>query len=364
MIWIALFVVVALNLVVVAAIFVAKFRRERRERRFAVVSARVTEELIPFLESDDAFATDGRTATIGDARIELPPPATLDGDAALDTMMSFIATIKGEGRDRLVAILDAAGYAQPPLRDLARGSALVRARAAMTLGGMKAKVARDALVEHFLHDSSPEVRIVSAEALGEIGDVPSVGLLLQAIREPTRYHELRIAAVLSRLGLDAVPALEDVLDDDDERIVLLALDILIDIGMVIDPAPVERALNHVSPEVRARAAELLGVCGAVDSIGALVVASSDREWFVRVRVVKALGRLGVPDNPDFVGEYFSVLQRALHDPVWYVRRHAASALATAGPDGRELLMIEASDVSLAALQMHELLGGAAPARLL
>lgn len=364
MIWIALLVVLALNLAVVAAIFAAKLRRERRERRLAIVSERVTEDLIPFLESNERFATNGRTATIGDAQIELPRAGSLDGQAALDTMMSFIATIKGEGRSRLVAILDAAGYAEPPLRDLRSASALVRARAAMTLGGMKAAVARGALVERFLHDRSAEVRIVAAEALGEIGDVPSVELLLAAIREPTRYHELRISAVLSRLGLDAVPALEKELADGDVRIVLLVLDILIDIGMVIDPVPVEDALRHLSAEVRARAAELLGVCGAVDSIGALVVACDDPEWFVRVRAVKALGRLGVPDNPDLVGDYFGVLQRALHDAVWYVRRHAASALANAGSDGRELLAIDASDVSLAALQLHELLGGAAPARLL
>lgn len=358
MIALALAIVVALNIAVIAAIFTSKFRRERRERRIAEISERITEQLIPFFESDERFVAHGRIATVGDVRIELPPPGTLAGVAARDTMISFIATIKGEGGERLVTMLEEAGYAAPEVRDLRKRSPLTRARAAMTLGGMKARSARDVLVEHFLHDKSPEVRIVSAEALGEIGDVPSVALLLDAMRKPTRYHELRIAAVLSRLGLDAVPALENVLSEDDVRVVLLALEILIDIGMVLDPEPIEAALRHEFAEVRARAAELLGVCGAVDSIGALVAACDDDEWFVRVRAVKALGRLGVPDSPDFVHDYYTTLQRLLHDPVWYVRRHAASAMAATGEDGRELLRLDASNVSLAALQLHDLLGGA------
>ncbi len=353
-----------LNGAVLAMIFAVKLQRERRERAAARIRDELTEALIPFFESGGTFVLDGRTARIGEHRIVFPPAGTHASRVAVSTAVSFIAAIKGEGQERLIAMLQSAGYVQSVARSLRSRSPVQRAHAAMLLGGMHARGAREALLERFLNDSSAEVRIVAAEALGEMGDAPSVPILLDAIRQPTRYQELRLAAVLSRFGLAAVPDLEHALSDIDERVVRIALDILTDIGMVIDPAPVVRALSHRSPEVRARAAELLGAAGAVDTIEALTAAAHDSQWFVRVRVVKALARLGIPDSTARAREWYVALAELLRDTVWYVRRHAAAALAAGGVQGIAMLELDGSDVSVAALQLHALRRGEASTTLL
>jgi len=158
--------------------------------------------------------------------------------------------------------------------------------------------------------------------------------------------------------------LEDALGDSDERVIRLALDILIDIGMVIDPQPVVASLQHRSPEIRARAAELLGAAGAVDAIEPLTVAAQDPQWFVRVRVVKALARLGIPDREENARRWYDTLAALLHDDVWYVRRHAAAALATGAARGIAMLEADGGDVSVAALQLHSLRRGETSATLL
>lgn len=350
-------VVALLNAAVLAAIFIVKFLRERKERAGALMREYLTEALIPFLESEAPFSISGRHVRTGEYELELPKPDTHAARVAVSTIVSFIGALKGEGQVRLTAMLESAGYVASVASGLKSRSHVQRTRAAMLLGGMHAHSAREALRAAFERDPSPEVRIIAAEALGEMGDAPSVPLLFDAIRQPTRYQELRIASVLSRLGVAAIPELERALGDADERIVRLSLDILIDIGMVIDAAPVVAALRHPSAEVRARAAELLGACGAVDAIGDLTVAAGDSAWFVRVRVVKALTRLGVPDRDDAAREWHVTLARLLDDDVWHVRRNAAAALAAGGELGRAMLELHAGSVSSAALQLHALRRG-------
>lgn len=345
--FIALGVAIALNCAMLAAIAIAKFVRERGE----AVRKRVREELagalIPLLDSDDA----------GELAPPLPPPRGITGDAARETIVSFIATLKGDARTRLVALLETNGYVEATLALLRRRSPVVRARAAALLGGMHSPRAIEALSQTFLHDGSQEVRIVAAEALGEFGDAPSIDLLLHAVREPTRYQEVRIAGTLARLGVSVVPALENALADDDERVVRFALDILLEIGMVTDLNPLYALLESGSPEIRARAAELLGVAGAVDAIDRLVFATRDSEWFVRLRIVKALMHLGIPDTEEGCRRYYSALEHLLYDDWWYVRRNAAAVLAAAGDRGQAILRDVDSDVAAAALQLHDLRQG-------
>ncbi len=71
------------------------------------------------------------------------------------------------------------------------------------------------------------------------------GIKLLATLPASRQNE--DAEVLSRLGMAAVPALTAAIDDDDVRIVALALDILCDIGWMSDFEPAVRALTHASP---------------------------------------------------------------------------------------------------------------------
>lgn len=345
---VAIVVFLAIDVVLLAVIAFAKIVREWRDAARARVRASLAEALISLLEPDDETA--GKTFAIA-------APRGLAGEATRETLVSFIATLRGEARDRLIGLCEARGYVAATMAQLRHRNPVRRAESASFLGGMLSREALPALAGVYLHDPDAEVRIVAAEALSAFGDTPSIALLLQGIRNPTRYQELRLASALSRVGIAAVPSLEALLSDNDERVVRLALDILIDIGSIANPEAVARALEHESPEVRARAAELLGASGAVDTIEQLVFASRDRTWFVRLRIVKALQRLGVPDRNPAKHWYFQCLQHLLYDDVWNVRRNAAAVLAASGEAGSHILRSDRGEVATAALQMHRLRHG-------
>lgn len=339
--FLALAVVIGLDALLLAAIALAKIRRERAERFEALVRDDLTERLFPLLE--------GAAGTVS-----LPPSGGARSRIAFETVLSLIAVLKGEARDRLVALLEDAGYIGYLVRRSRTKSTALRMRCMMRLGGTRSLRAVPRLTAVLLQDRSPEVRIVAAESLGAIGHPPSVSVLLEAARDPTRVQELRLANVLSSMGTTALPALQRVLSESDTRLVSLALDILIDIGTITDPAPVVKLLTHRSPEVRARAALLLGLAGIIEAIPALVFASRDSVWFVRLRIVKALAAIGLPDDEQGRSACFAALTHLLYDDSWHVRRNAAAALAAAGPAGREILSGVASEVALAALQFYEL----------
>ena len=340
----ALAAVLALNVLLLCLIAVAKLRRERVER----IGARVRESLVEALLTQ---LEDGGEA------VPLPPAHTVQGAAALETVLALIRTLKGQAREHLVRTLERAGYVGYLVRKSRAKSARSRARYAALLGAAHSVHAVPRLMRLLRDDGSPEVRIVAAEALGAIGHAPSIHVLLEAARNPTRFQEVRIANVLAEIGEPALPSLQSLLAEGDTRLTSLALDILIDIGAVEDPLPVLRLLSDRSPEVRARAAALLGTAGIVEAIPALVYASRDPMWFVRLRIVKALAAIGVPDEAVERDAYLGALQHLLFDDAWHVRRHAAAALAAAGGEGCAILASAKSDVARAALQFQELYRG-------
>jgi HEAT repeat protein len=254
------------------------------------------------------------------------------------------------------------------MRQLRSPLAESRLKACMVLGGMHSRFAVPALIETFNDDPDPMVRINAGEALGVVGSEPAVVHLLKALRNPTRFQQVRVAEVLSRMGMTAVPALTAAIDDDDVRIIALALDILADIGWMSDFEPAVRALTHASPEVRARAAEALGRAGALDAVEAVMSAAGDPAWFVRVRVMKALAALGLPHDRSQQARYLGTLEQGLYDGVWWVRQHAAEALVSVGEHGRRLLaraMLEAPEsparrASVSALQKFMIASASRP----
>lgn len=334
----ALAVAFAMNFVLLAVIAFVKIRRERREAFAAHLRDALTEQLIDQLEGERID-------------VSLPDPSTFAGSVALETIVSLIAVLKGVARANLTDLLERSGYIDSLLHGLHARSDVVRAANASLLGGTHSKRAIEGLARSLRDDASPEVRLVAAEALGTIGDAPSVELLLAAARDPTRYQEVRLAAVLASMGAVAVPAIERALDDDDARLTILLLDILADIGMVTEPAKIGRMLRHRSPEVRSRAATLLGTASVLESVNELIRATNDPMWFVRLRTVKALTALGLPASDDLATRYLEALTHLLYDEIWFVRRNAAAALAAAGERGERILRSMDSDVARSALEL-------------
>lgn len=348
-------VVAGVVLLEIATIAYAKMQRERVERHEDAFRDRLIENLIEVVDGDQPFyAAVGRSVSVGSNRFEISPPHGLDGRATREAILSLIATISGKGQERLTDILERSGYVEKTVRDTRSRSAATRSRACAILGAMASLQAIPVLTDRFLHDEDSGVRLTAAEALARIGHPPSADVLLQAIHNRTRWQHLRIANVLSQMGVAAVPTLQRSLLSDDVELVLLALDILSDIGFVDGTDELKSVLSHPHDEVRARAVELLGVIGDVDGIELVFRAAADRASFVRVRAAKALGRLGLPDELERAANYLSVLKQLLVDENWWARQHAAAALAHSGELGQAILMAVASDASLAALQLMQL----------
>jgi len=356
----ALAISLALNSLVFSAIIVAKLVRERRETALAALQAQLTDLLVSISNADETFSVERNRVTIGDRVILLPPPRGLVGSTTRELILSFIATLKGEGRERLTLILESAGYVDATIQGLKSRSELRRARAASILGGIGSARALPALTERFLLDPSQEVRLVAAEALAALRDIPGIPgalLFLEAARQPTRYQEARIANVMSKFGASVVGPLEDALSDPDARIVNFALDVLIEIGLVLHPDKVIAITKHSSAQVRSRAIELLGAVGRIDAFEPVSEAMSDSAWFVRLNSVKALIAMGTPRDEAKRARYFRALETALHDERWAVRRNAAAALAAADDKGRLILQRALTNEGLAALHMYYLRRG-------
>jgi HEAT repeat protein len=350
--------------VLLLGMFAMRSLRVRRAEIAARAREWMVEKMLPLFDGDAEQRCEGRKVFINDQLIvELPPPRGLWGDAIREVFADHLVFITGDLRNRFVCVLEEAGYISAVMRGLKSRNVETRVKTCMLLGAMHSRLAVPALIEVFGDDPDPFVRIGAAEALGAIGSEVAVAPLLAALRNPTRWQQVRVAEVLSRMGMTAVSALTAAVEDADIRIAALALDILADIGWMSDFAPAERALKHESPEVRARAAAALGRGGAMDSISALFGAANDAAWFVRVRVMKALHALGAPAHLGLNERYFAVLDAGLHDDVWWVRRHAAEALADGGETGRAVLgraMLErvgsaARRAAVSALQRHVLL---------
>jgi HEAT repeat protein len=351
-----------LALALAALVLLIMGMRTYREWRAAIARAvrqSVVDALAHILDAGRTFALHGSTILVDERPMfVMPKPGGAIGDAVRETIVDHLSFISGDLRGRLVAILESSGYVANAMRMLRSPLGEARLKACMVLGGMHSRIAVPALIEIFNDDPDPMVRINAGEALGVVGAEPAVAHLLKALRNPTRFQQVRVAEVLSRMGMTAVPALTAAIDDEDVRIVALALDILADIGWMSDFDPAIRALSHGSPEVRARAAEALGRAGALDAVEAVMAAANDPAWFVRVRVMKALQILGVPGDRSQRARYLGTLEQGLYDGVWWVRQHAAQALVRVGDDGRQLLaraMLEAPEsparrASVSALQ--------------
>lgn len=138
---------------------------------------------------------------------------------------------------------------------------------------------------------------------------------------------------LALLPAGATPVLVELLTMKDGIVAFLAADTLEKIG---EPAldGVVRKLESETPEVRRRAAELLGQLphggarepGIHEALGRCV--RDDEQWIVRAQAARALGARG--GRHDHKGYCLAVLTRALGDPDPAVAASACAGLAVLG----------------------------------
>jgi HEAT repeat protein len=237
---------------------IVKVRRERKEK------ARQLElgMLRPILMSYLATWEDGNARDLGETLIKHHSRAT----SFEEVVAGLLPKLRGADRSVLVDILRRRGTVTKACAST-KSRRTVRRYQAVELLGSAGVLEGGPFVAKLLDDKHGEIRLAAVRALGRIG------------------------------GLDAAAALLEHLDQDDAKIpphpVTMAL---LRIGAEATD-PLLAALNAERMNVRAIAAEVLGVLGLISAVPYLEDRlTSDLHAAVRVAAAHALGRLDLPTS--------------------------------------------------------------------
>lgn len=173
-------------------------------------------------------------------------------------------------------------------------------------------------------DAPEERRAYAAEALGEFLTHAGLAPVAEAaVSDPSPRVRLSAVAALRRLGHPGPKGeLARAMADEDSRVRLAALDASVGMSAFRDGTTILERLEDEAPEVRRRAAQIIGVSkvpGAVDALVRLTSSDTEPDPRVRAAAVFALGRLADPAGR-------SAVEAARDDSDPFVRDAARVAL--------------------------------------
>ena len=138
-----------------------------------------------------------------------------------------------------------------------------------------------------LKNPDPDIRWKAAVALGEIGDQRGIAPLVELLGDSDRFVRSRAVYALVRIGPSAVPSLTGTLGHPDIGVRIAAVEALGKIGDRPSIDALARALADPSPEVRQEAISALSNQGE-KAIPVLSARIHDPDRFIRRRAVLAL----------------------------------------------------------------------------
>jgi len=166
-------------------------------------------------------------------------------------------------------------------------------------------------------------RDVRAAALGELWSIPNtanLALLFESLKETGEVAENAHWSLLRLFDRTALPALRRVVESDDPRVRVRALQVLGAWGLPED-LPLVRRFYTEREDVRAAAVVAAGNIGTREACADLVNFLGDDSATIRCEAVEGLARFGTRD----LGHR---LVRMLSDSHWSVRWRVAQALAS------------------------------------
>ncbi len=226
--------------------------------------------------------------------------------------------VRGEARTRLQVLAHHKRLGQIAQRYFRRSNMRYRLQAIVTLGRIQEHSVWDKLID-LVHDRHAILSLTAAQALVDIDSQAAMQFLVRHIIRRRDWPAARVAMLLH----SAKPhGLSELL----ERAFLLASDD--DIPHII------RFLgsSHFDPTLKSLCSKLgqshdsriIAACiDAANDANGLQLArkhASHPEWFIRLHVARALGRVGTREDID-------TLIRLMSDPQWWVRYRSAQSLA-------------------------------------
>jgi HEAT repeat protein len=319
-------------LTALAALVAALFLTNRAQTRRAERALRLKQEFQALVQAwsqrDPLPEEIGRLRSLAD----LDRPTLFQACLQLNNLESATA-------ERIRSGLQRSGIIAGLLADLAHRSAGRRAEACSILGRAGYAGAIAPLTER-LHDRDPRVQHCAISALCELKAIQAIERITMVMETSGRWTDLLAIMALSRMGSAAVPAIGALLQRSESQAMTKALlQVTTQLGSAADPAMIRRLARHDAPEVRVEAVRTLGhIPPEPESVDVCVAALDDVAWPTRALAARSLGRLKDPRATPR-------LERAVGDTAYWVRHHAAEALAQLGGTGQAALRQRLTDVN-------------------
>jgi HEAT repeat protein len=260
----------------VLALIVDRNRKRAREQRLHEMADRLRPAAIDLV--DDADAAEAPALTGTEARV------------FGELLTHYSRLLRGDAGERISAYFEASGAVDQMRHRLRSRRVRRRVQAAFELGDMASERSVPDLLRA-LGDHSVDVRAAAARSLGRLGATAAVEPLIDA-SVAQRVPRSVTGAALLEIGAPAVPDLLELLDHDDPRFRVYAVDLVGLVGSAADADSLPARLRDPSSEVRATAAAALGRLGAGAGRDALIDLLEDRVPFVRAAAATALGQIG------------------------------------------------------------------------
>jgi len=251
----------------------------------------------------------------------------------IDMAVEYLGKVRGEGSEALRRLLAEQGGLDSMRGQLTDRSAVHRAHAALVLGAAGDAASRTG-IEALLDDADFEVRATAVRSLGQLGDPHSVVAVLARVGHPGR--PLAFGTVVMALVTIGPACIDDLLGvlgggrTPGRQVAAEALGLLDAVGAV---DAIARAAEHDDDaEVRIRSLRALGRLGSPRAVPVLVRALDAEVVGFRAVAARSLGVIG-----DGAGAVVDALTRAVAGPEVVVSVNAAQALAQLGEPGRVAL---------------------------
>jgi HEAT repeats/PBS lyase HEAT-like repeat len=176
---------------------------------------------------------------------------------------------------------------------------------------------------HALWGSDPKAAAAAIRALGALGDLWAIEVLVAALRGDL-VPRSRVAAQLERLYPEPGFLLLPLLRDPDPAVRFWGAT-LIGPYEALGEVDLVNLTRDEDPNVRAAAVEALGTRHGEHAAAATVALLDDPEWFVRVHAARAAGHVAG-------AEAAPAIAKLLADERWWVRTAAKDALESLGRD--------------------------------
>lgn len=301
------------------SIVINKARREHRARKAG--------RLITELESKILGYVNGQGERLAP---QLPHLDRFGRRVVEEFLLDHARFLKGFSRERITKACEELGFVSARILQLGNSRWWKRSEAAEKLGMMMSPRAARELIP-LLEDPIPEVRMRAAKALGRLQTRTSIRPLIETLRDPSRWSALRVADIISGMGVETADELVATYDSLPGKAKVAVVDCLGRAKSLKAARLMIHLLSDPDPDIRARAAHAMGLLGDPNLTPDLVAALHDPAWPVRAMAAKALGKLRR-------SQAVEPLSRALKDKEWWVRINAAEGLRSVGERGLAALV--------------------------